>query len=404
MDGKIVLKIHPRLKRTTWYYRISNPESSKIRRKRYLEGSTKTSDLEEAKQLALKIFYETAYKVSAGMTIENKTFEQTAKEYLERNKLLLNTEQLSNATYKIRKSHCDTYFIPFFGKKPIEQITAKTINEFWEWRLTFWTTGPGKSKEKPQRFAPIPAEATLKLEAATLGILMKYAAQKGYIRTIPEYKPPKAKAKAATTRPVIEDKHLKIIRQKYNEWIDDAYDKRQRFARQRTKCLIEIMLATGMRPQDPRELRWKDYKIMDNKIPLFDIDGNTTRGKKRKRICIAREFAKNVMEEWKNITPYTKDTDYIWPNADGTKFDNQLDPMFKSMLEWMKIEADKENYTIYSLRHTYATEQIKNGTARIEMLAENMGTSIKMIEQHYNHLRPMQAAYELARITREKKD
>ena len=41
-----------------------------------------------------------------------------------------------------------------------------------------------------------------------------------------------------------------------------------------------------------------------------------------------------------------------------------------------------------SLRHTYATFALINDGMDIHVLARNMGTSIPMIELHYNHLQP----------------
>ena len=47
----------------------------------------------------------------------------------------------------------------------------------------------------------------------------------------------------------------------------------------------------------------------------------------------------------------------------------------------MKDSIGRER-TIYSLRHTYATFRLENGT-NIYWLKQNMGTSVQMIERHY---------------------
>ena len=51
--------------------------------------------------------------------------------------------------------------------------------------------------------------------------------------------------------------------------------------------------------------------------------------------------------------------------------------------------------TLYSMRHTYATFQILNGVD-YHTLAKNMGTSISMLQKHYDHLTPTLAADQLA--------
>jgi integrase len=46
----------------------------------------------------------------------------------------------------------------------------------------------------------------------------------------------------------------------------------------------------------------------------------------------------------------------------------------------------------YSFRHTYATLALTHDKVPIHTLAKQMGTSVKMIEQHYGHLSPAQKA------------
>jgi len=51
--------------------------------------------------------------------------------------------------------------------------------------------------------------------------------------------------------------------------------------------------------------------------------------------------------------------------------------------------------TLYSLRHTYATFELLNGTD-IHTLARQMGTSVNMLERHYSKLTATLAAGQLA--------
>ena len=48
----------------------------------------------------------------------------------------------------------------------------------------------------------------------------------------------------------------------------------------------------------------------------------------------------------------------------------------------MEKDTHGDNRTIYSLRHTYATLRLQNGT-NVYWLKKNMGTSVTMIERHY---------------------
>lgn len=49
----------------------------------------------------------------------------------------------------------------------------------------------------------------------------------------------------------------------------------------------------------------------------------------------------------------------------------------------------------YSLSHTYATHKLTFDSVPIHTLAIQMGTSVLMIERHYNHLKVVQAIEQL---------
>jgi hypothetical protein len=48
----------------------------------------------------------------------------------------------------------------------------------------------------------------------------------------------------------------------------------------------------------------------------------------------------------------------------------------------------------YSFRHYYATQRLQKGVS-VYSLAENMGTSVQVIEDHYGHLKPEMVGDEL---------
>ena len=68
----------------------------------------------------------------------------------------------------------------------------------------------------------------------------------------------------------------------------------------------------------------------------------------------------------------------------------------------MNMETDNngDRYVLYSCRHTYATFRLMRGEVEIKTLAENMGTSVLMIDQHYGQVKTMQAAGMLTRLAK----
>jgi integrase len=70
---------------------------------------------------------------------------------------------------------------------------------------------------------------------------------------------------------------------------------------------------------------------------------------------------------------------------------------FSRLLKFAKLTEDRagQSRTLYSLRHTYATQALLGGTD-IHTLAKQMGTSVRMLELHYSKLTATMAAERLA--------
>ena len=70
---------------------------------------------------------------------------------------------------------------------------------------------------------------------------------------------------------------------------------------------------------------------------------------------------------------------------------------FDKLLRYAGLLHDKtgQKRSLYSLRHTYATQALLAGTD-IHTLAKQMGTSVRMLEQHYSKLTATMAAEKLA--------
>ena len=74
---------------------------------------------------------------------------------------------------------------------------------------------------------------------------------------------------------------------------------------------------------------------------------------------------------------------------------NSLAGTFRNLMRDSGLDKDrvaKEKRTLYSLRHTYAHFALLTDKMDVYTLARQMGTSVKMIEQHYGHLNPAMKA------------
>ena len=99
--------------------------------------------------------------------------------------------------------------------------------------------------------------------------------------------------------------------------------------------------------------------------------------------------------------------DYIWQGQgnDGENvisetftdtFQNLLRQIpFKDRQDGLLYDPDGKPRVVYCLRHTYATQRLLHGDLRIEELANNMGTSVAMIQKHYSHVTNIQKTAQL---------
>ena len=110
-----------------WYARLSLPDGSNIRR------STKTADIEVAKEIARKINYETEARIENKLPASTRKFRQAAEHTIKRM-----NEDLDAG---IGKSACKDYisalrvwFLPYFANIDINKINFKALTEFNTWR------------------------------------------------------------------------------------------------------------------------------------------------------------------------------------------------------------------------------------------------------------------------------
>ena len=76
-----------------------------------------------------------------------------------------------------------------------------------------------------------------------------------------------------------------------------------------------------------------------------------------------------------------------------------MDGTFKKFLldSGLGIGCEDKMRSLYSLRHFYATQQLTGrNPISIALLAKQMGTSVKMIEQYYGHLDTVKDGDELS--------
>jgi len=135
--------------------------------------------------------------------------------------------------------------------------------------------------------------------------------------------------------------------------------------------LVTGALLTGARP--PHELvalRVRDFSPTTSTLTV--IDGKTG----HREITLTQE----AVTFFGGLCEGREPDALLLPKGDGTAWgkNHHIRPM-RDAVEKAKLPED---CTIYALRHTYASQSILAGM-NLKLLAENMGTSVRMLEVHY---------------------
>tara|TARA_B100000768_G_C11166395_1_gene326787 strand:- start:233 stop:880 length:648 start_codon:yes stop_codon:yes gene_type:complete len=177
------------------------------------------------------------------------------------------------------------------------------------------------------------------------------------------------------------------------------------------------MASVGLRVGEGKGLRWGDIKYVYNDkegkwTTQVTVRAETSKVREQ-RIAIAHsERCRDWLLSWREESEFNSDDDLVF-YGNNNEIGNDFSVSFKTFLkrcEYKNREGgllktqNGDTRTLYSLRHLYATFRITKANVEIYALAKSMGTSVKMIEQHYGHLTNEYLIKELTRNKSEGKN
>jgi integrase len=159
-----------------------------------------------------------------------------------------------------------------------------------------------------------------------------------------------------------------------------------------TYNFILIMCNTGMRPSEAKNLRWRDI------IPAKDREGREivvlfVQGKGKSRKLVAPKSVGDYLERIRAISKAAGPEDRVFTTSTGKPTSSLYKALIEDVLEkaGLRLGASGVPRSTYCFRHTYATMRLHEGVD-VYFLAEQMGTSVKMIEDHYGHVNTVKHA------------
>lgn len=414
-DGAVLLYQRNDIAKPVWQCRIKFADQP------YIRQSLKTQNRADAIRKAEKLYDDLRYRMERGMPISSPQFPHVVDVYLEWLEDEVEQETDDAKAKRLSKKLIDhrkftKYAREFFETLRVDQITDADIDRYREWRKTYFTRGPGsKSKtieyvrngrtiRAPRPKSGVPALSTLASEDVVLRSIFERARKLGWVNgdQIPVIKSQRSQS---NRRPAFEEWEMKRLLAIAEQRVEDAPNDRVRFQRGMLWDFCSLLANTGMRPFEAMKLEGRHistFKTPDGKhaTKMF------VSGKNKERTLVGRDDTTHqVYAIMERLTLHRYQDGGFIEDEDGPLFVDPDDKPVKSFKKGLKALLDAAGLRkddrgmerdAYSFRHYYATQRLLKGIS-VYTLAENMGTSVAMIEKHYGHVRPELAADELTR-------
>jgi len=244
-------------------------------------------------------------------------------------------------------------------------------------------TAPSASPDGDKTVAFI-SDATIKLEMSVFGAVMNFAIKKRYAPASARFNErPKLKIMRRDEFNLEEYRKLHTVGR---QWVKAAMTSNSTWYRTVTYNFILIMCNTGMRPSEARNLRWRDI------TPAKDREGRDiavlfVQGKGKSRKLVAPKSVGDYLDRIRAIAKATAPDDRVFTTIDGAPTQSLYQSLIEDVLNTAGLREGAQGVprSTYCFRHTYATMRLHEGVD-VYFLAEQMGTSVKMIEDHYGHV------------------
>ena len=379
-DGKIVLYQLENRPKKLWLCRLKVPSGSG-----YLYRGTGTSDFYQARKFADDLFDEIRLKVKSGHSVTGQNFKKIFAEFAE----AYPDEASSPTRAKSVSEFIRAYALPYFGKTKIAEINEAEVTKFFDWRR--------KNFKKKA-----PTNATILSDQGKFKVFTEWCFRRGYTNKQIQFSKP---SQTGSRRPHFNDKDWSKLTRFLREWVKQADHKSGPIVRDRVLLTnyILILANTGIRVGEARTLKWSDIDTFvseDGKENIvFQVKGKTGAREVVSRTSEVKTYLQRIHEL------RTKERDGAKPPLDEPIFAHKdgkpihsFKKGFNSLIKEAGVEVDGngQRRVIYSLRHTYATFRLQEGVNHY-VLARNMGTSVKMLENFYGHTSNRAMASELTK-------
>lgn len=414
LNGKV--QLFRRIEDGPWHCSASFGGSTQIRK------STKETSLALAKEVAEDWYLEMKGKARAGLLEKDKNFAEAAEKFAEEYEAVTKGHR-SPKWVQGHKDRIRLHLLPYFGNKPLPEISAGVAQEYRAHRMT----EPEKWKEEQlalliaqlkkknksldgkalkvavseievPEWTP-PARNTIHNEIVTLSMILKTAHRHGWIEQVPDLSDPYRRQSKIEHRPWFTPNEYKQLYEATRKNAANPKSPRYKWHAEQLHDFVLFMANTGLRPDEVSLLQFRDVEIVDDDYTGEKILEIEVHGKRGVGYCKSMPGAVLPFERLRDrkrpkilTSEDGKQAEVLAaPESNDLLFPNEFKKMFNNLMDDNDLKFDRHGKprTAYSLRHSYICFRLLEG-ADIYQVAKNCRTSVEMIEKHYAaHLKDM---------------
>ena len=366
-DGKLTIF----RRNGTYYARIRTLGSGK-----YIWRSLKTTNEQTAVDLGRRLLFQIEQRAEQGLPPKSKLFAAVIDDYI-RYRERDHRHGKTSAGMLRQIIRVSKFWREYAGELAVEAIDDKVMREFIPWRRDYYA----KFKKLPKNAKLHPTDKTLQWDMMIGKAIIRWAHEQGSswkARLLTVTFTPKKKR----VRPAFELSEYRRLWRTLCRRIKAARDERTRTSRELLRHYVLVLANSGIRPGEAHKLRVRDVH------PFMDEKGRNNyrfvvRGKTGERDVIVRSVAAKRLDKYLTKRRAEDPAGLLFAMPDGSKIISLIDQLNAALKEaGIERSSFGEKYSVYSLRHFYAVNALRNGVGVFEV-ARNMGTSVQMIQEYY---------------------
>ena len=373
------LRLDKRAGSDNWYARLTLPNGKR------LVKTTKTEDVESAKEVALRLYYEVDARIQNKLPATTRKFGDVAKHAIARMETEIR-EGVGKQAYRDYTQALNKWLIPYFGTTDIAKLDLAAVTAFDAWR----TAQNGK----------VPAQSTINNHNSALNRVLDEAELNGWI--VKSLRPTLLNKGVKTeSRGSFTVEEYRTIYTALRGYHKQTTNEKSAATRETLRNYVLFLANTGVRHgTEALGLKWRNiewYERDGERYLAINVDGKTN-----KRTAIARDSVENSLWRQAQLNPRIGAVDFdglIAAKLDEPVFTTRLcetatvhnlNRAFNALLAELDLKtgADGRTRTLYSFRHFYATLNLERGVTA-HALSRQLGNSTEMIDRHYSKYSPL---------------